>query len=66
MTDEQVNKFVDGFMPAYEMYTDGLMRGELFGERRGRQILRIDYDQNRKIVGVQKGIFEGGANWNNL
>jgi D-glycerate 3-kinase len=28
MTDEQVKKFVDGYMPAYEMYIEGLMHGE--------------------------------------
>ena len=66
MTDEQVKKFVDGYMPAYEMYIEGLMHGELFKEKKGRQILRIDYDQNRKIVGVQKGVVGDGVQWQDL
>ena len=66
MTDEQVKKFVDGYMPAYEMYIDGLMHGELFKDKKGRQILKIDYDQNRKIVGVQMGIVGNGVKWEDL
>lgn len=66
MTDDQVRKFVDGYMPAYEMYIDGLMQGELFATKSGRQILRIDYDQNRKIVGVQKGEVHNGISWKDL
>jgi D-glycerate 3-kinase len=63
MTDEQVKKFVDGYMPAYEMYIDGLMHGELFKGKRGKQILRIDYDQNRNIIGLQKGVVRDDLQW---
>ena len=66
MTDDQVKNFVDGYMPAYEMYIDGLMQGEIFAGKSGRQILRIDYDQNRKIVGVQKGEVDNVIKWTNL
>jgi D-glycerate 3-kinase len=66
MTDDQVKNFVDGYMPAYEMYIDGLMRGELFIGKGGRQILRIDYDQNRNIVGVQTGIVDNRVDWKDM
>ena len=66
MADDQVKRFVDGYMPGYEMYIDGLMHGELFKEKKGRQILRIDYDQNRKIVAVQKGVVGDGVQWHDL
>src|SRR5277367_247318 len=66
MTDDQVKNFVDGYMPAYEMYIDGLMRGELFTGKSGQQILRIDYDQNRKIVSVQKGEVHNDIRWKDL
>ena len=66
MTDDQVKDFVDGYMPAYEMYIDGLMRGELFIGKTGRQILRIDYDQSRNIVSLQKGEVDNGIRWKDL
>jgi D-glycerate 3-kinase len=66
MTDDQVKNFVDGYVPAYEMYIDGLMRGESFTGKAGRQILRIDYDQNRNIVGVQKGEMDNDIDWKDV
>jgi D-glycerate 3-kinase len=66
MTDDQVKRFVDGYMPAYELYIDGLMRGELFSGKRGRRILRIDYGQNRDIVGVQHGKMDDNICWTDL
>lgn len=63
MTDDQVKNFVDGYMPAYEMYIDGLMRGELFVGKGGKQILRVDYDQNRKIIGIQEGHVVDYVKW---
>jgi D-glycerate 3-kinase len=69
MTDEQVKEFVDGYMPAYELYLDGLMKGELFAgdTTQGRQtILRIDYDRGRRIVGIQKGVVNNGVSWTDL
>jgi D-glycerate 3-kinase len=66
MTDDQVKRFVDGYMPAYEMYIDGLMRGELFAGKRRKQILRIDYDKNRKIVGIQEGEVLDSVSWKDL
>jgi D-glycerate 3-kinase len=62
MTDAQVKNFVDGYMPAYELYIDGLKRGDLF-KGKGRRILRIDYDMNREIVGVQDGLVENTVQW---
>lgn len=66
MTDDQVMNFVDGYMPAYEMYIDGLMRGEFFARKGGKHILRIDYDQNRKIVRVQEGEVVDDVKWTDL
>ena len=66
MTDDQIKIFVDGYMPAYEMYIDGLMKGELFAGKNGRQILRIDYDRDRNVVRVQKGDVGNGVNWKHL
>jgi D-glycerate 3-kinase len=66
MTDDQVEKFVDGYMPAYEMYIDGLMNGELFSGKSGKRILRFDYDLNRKIVGVQEGEVVDKVIWKDL
>jgi D-glycerate 3-kinase len=66
MTDDQVKRFVDGYMPAYELYIDGLMRGDLFAENPGRPILRIDYGKNRDIEGVQKGEIDDGIRWKEL
>ena len=56
MTDEQVKHFVDGYYPAYELYTDtlrsGVFRGILSdGEWQGKQ-LRLVVDENRKVKEV--------------
>jgi D-glycerate 3-kinase len=66
MTDDQVKRFVDGYMPAYEMYIDGLMKGELFSGKKGQQILRIDYDQDRKIAGIQSGQVDDKVHWKDI
>jgi D-glycerate 3-kinase len=63
MTDDQVKVFIDGYMPAYEMYIDGLMNGALFKGKEGKEILRLDYDKDRRIVDVQRGYMNDGINW---
>jgi len=65
MTDEQVKNFVDGYMPGYEMYVEGLMKGELF-KGTGNRILRIDYGQERDIVGVKTGEVKDSIEWKDL
>ncbi|KOS18105.1 putative kinase mug58 [Escovopsis weberi] len=50
MSDEQVVRFVDGYFPAYELYSDGLRRGVL-PEHPGSQ-LRILVDRDRKVTQV--------------
>jgi D-glycerate 3-kinase len=52
MTPEQVVKFVDGYFPAYELYTDSLRSG-IFADRPGRQ-LRLVVGRDRKV----KHVFE--------
>lgn len=47
MSDEQVVKFVDGYYPAYELYTDELRQGVLRGKE-GRQ-LRLVVGKDRKV-----------------
>lgn len=47
MTDAQVVRFVDGYYPAYELYTDGLRRG-IF-DQEGHQ-LRIVVNAERKVI----------------
>jgi D-glycerate 3-kinase len=49
MTEEQVVRFVDGYMPAYELYADGVREGVFLPERRGRQ-LRIVAGRDRRVV----------------
>ncbi|CAM1511322.1 Fc.00g088350.m01.CDS01 [Cosmosporella sp. VM-42] len=50
MTSQQVVKFVDGYYPAYELYTDSLRRG-VFKERPGCQ-LRMVVGRDRKVKQV--------------
>ncbi|KIW19482.1 hypothetical protein PV08_00054 [Exophiala spinifera] len=54
MTDEQVKHFVDGYYPAYELYTDTLREGVFKGVRpdwQGRQ-LRLIVGADRKVQQV--------------
>jgi D-glycerate 3-kinase len=49
MTDEQVIKFVDGYYPAYELFTDALRSGVFKGpESKGKQ-LRLIVGRDRKV-----------------
>jgi D-glycerate 3-kinase len=50
MTREQVVRFVDGYYPAYELYTDGVRKGVLPGKD-GAQ-LRMTVGRDRKVVDV--------------
>ncbi|KAG5355618.1 putative kinase mug58 [Yarrowia sp. C11] len=47
MTDQQVKKFIDGYMPAYEMYIPGLREQTLL-TRPNRQ-LRLVLDEERRV-----------------
>lgn len=53
MTDEQVKKFVDGYYPSYELYTEKLRQG-VFGngdDAKGRQ-MRLVVGEDRKVQQV--------------
>ncbi|PNY28715.1 Uncharacterized protein TCAP_01360 [Tolypocladium capitatum] len=50
MTPEQVVKFVDGYFPGYELYTDGVRRG-IFSDRPGCQ-LRMVVGRDRRVKQV--------------
>ncbi|TKA51111.1 hypothetical protein B0A55_12541, partial [Friedmanniomyces simplex] len=52
MTEEQVVKFVNGYYPAYELYTDTLRSG-IFGDEKGKQ-LRLVVGRDRKVKQVVK------------
>lgn len=51
MSDEQVKKFVDGYIPAYELYTEGL-RSEKWRNEAGRK-LRFVVGKDRKVKEVE-------------
>ena len=48
MSDEQVVEFVDGYFPAYELYSEGVRSGVLQGGKEGRQ-LRLVVRRDRKV-----------------
>lgn len=50
MTPDQVTRFVDGYYPAYELYTDGLRNGVLPG--RPASQLRLIVGRDRKVKEV--------------
>ncbi|SLM40821.1 uridine cytidine kinase [Lasallia pustulata] len=50
MTDEQVVNFVNGYYPAYELFTERLRAGA-FGEEKGRQ-LRLVVGKDREVKEV--------------
>ncbi|KAH7328070.1 putative Uridine/cytidine kinase [Stachybotrys elegans] len=50
MTPDQVVHFVDGYFPAYELFTDGVRQG-IFKDRPGAQ-LRMVVGQDRKVKQV--------------
>ncbi|KFA62515.1 hypothetical protein S40285_05589 [Stachybotrys chlorohalonatus IBT 40285] len=52
MTAEQVAKFVDGYFPAYELYTDGVRKG-ILSHSQGAQ-LRLTVGKDRKTKQVVK------------
>jgi D-glycerate 3-kinase len=52
MTDEQVKNFIDGYYPAYELFTETLRAG-VFEEDKPRQ-LRLVVGPDRKVVEVER------------
>ena len=51
MTDEMVRRFVDGYYPAYELYTDGVREGVLKKKGPGGQ-LRLVVGRDRRVKDV--------------
>ncbi|RFU23664.1 hypothetical protein B7463_g12674, partial [Scytalidium lignicola] len=51
MTDEEVVKFVDGYYPAYELFTDGVRAGVLREKGDERQ-LRLVLGRDRRVKNV--------------
>lgn len=52
MKDEEVEAFIDGYMPSYELYLDGLKEGTFF-EDRGR-LLSVQLNLQRGIERIQE------------
>ena len=53
MSDEAVVRFIDGYYPAYELYTEGLRGGVFKGEGKARQ-LRLAVGRDRRVVEVER------------
>lgn len=51
MTPEQVVRFVDGYLPGYEMYADGVRAGVLLPARPGCQLSMV-VDRDRRVKQV--------------
>jgi len=52
MSDEQVINFVNGYYPAYELYTENLRRGVFSAEQQGAQ-MRLVVGRDRKVKEVE-------------
>ncbi|KAK3897882.1 P-loop containing nucleoside triphosphate hydrolase protein [Staphylotrichum tortipilum] len=54
MTREEVERFVDAYYPAYELYTEGVRKGVFEGEEgKGGCQLRIVVGRDRRVVGSE-------------
>ncbi|KFY00413.1 hypothetical protein O988_03317 [Pseudogymnoascus sp. VKM F-3808] len=55
MTDEQVVRFVDGYYPAYELFTEDLRKGVFRGnaDKKGSQ-LRLIVGRDRRVIEVEQ------------
>jgi D-glycerate 3-kinase len=55
MTDEQVVRFVDGYYPAYELFTDDLRKGVFRGDagKKGSQ-LRLIVGRDRRVIKAEQ------------
>ncbi|KAF1928757.1 P-loop containing nucleoside triphosphate hydrolase protein [Didymella exigua CBS 183.55] len=51
MSDDQVNAFIDGYMPSYEIYLDTLRQG-LFSD--GGRMVRVILDRQRSVERVEE------------
>ena len=58
MSDDDVKNFVDGYYPAYELYTEGLRRGLFVGGGDGDE--DASTEQERKQL-IQQHVREGGS-----
>ena len=52
MSDEQVVKFVNGYYPAYELFTEGVRRGVLKGKEIQGAQLQLVVGRDRRVVEV--------------
>ncbi|KAF6825225.1 d-glycerate 3-kinase [Colletotrichum plurivorum] len=53
MTDDQVIRFVQGYMPAYELYLERLA-GEPFFTEKEKPHVRVILDSDRKVLSVER------------
>ncbi|OLN91642.1 putative kinase mug58-like protein 2 [Colletotrichum chlorophyti] len=56
MTDADVIRFVQGYMPAYELYLDKLTQKSLFSQQEGtkKMHIRVILDSNRRVLRIEK------------
>ncbi|KFY30598.1 hypothetical protein V494_08097 [Pseudogymnoascus sp. VKM F-4513 (FW-928)] len=55
MTDEQVVKFVDGYYPAYELFTEELRKGVFRGDPAKKESqLRLTVGRDRRVIEVEQ------------
>ncbi|TDZ49607.1 putative kinase mug58 [Colletotrichum trifolii] len=55
MADQEVVRFVQGYMPAYELYLDKLTQESFFAQERGDKAhVRVVLDSKRKVLRVEK------------
>ncbi|TDZ28518.1 putative kinase mug58 [Colletotrichum spinosum] len=55
MTDQEVVRFVQGYMPAYELYLDKLTQESFFAQEGGDKAhVRVVLDSKRKVLRVEK------------
>jgi D-glycerate 3-kinase len=55
MSDEQVIKFVKGYMPAYELFLEHLQSKNLFGNRAsGKKHVQVILNKAREVMQVKE------------
>lgn len=53
MSDEGVSRFVQGYMPAYELYLEAMDRGFFGANAPGKQQVKIVLDRERNVLAIE-------------
>ena len=55
MTEEQVEAFVARYMPAYELFSEGILRGDKKSTPRwASQLLQLTIDRQRQVIRIDR------------